>query len=376
MKKILKGMLKKILSAKSNNKKLYAKDSSIVTSLDGVDRFATVKMPYPDHLLLAVSFNCLAKCPHCYLLQQNNDIFLKNTLMSEELFDSVVESPYILHAKKVTFTGGEALLHPQLFDWIKVVSSKGVDNIASITNGLSLLKEKNIENLLNETKLTSFNISLDATTAAEYNSAKGLKNCNFDLICRNIKLLSERFKGTKTRVSGSFVVQYFDSKRVRKVIQFAESLGLHKINLHSLHVIPEQNRMKSPGIQNGALGINEIIEQITSWNDYSTDITVKLPFRYAKKHQYCVSLGRYLCLGATGELAPCCHVPWNSCYGTFDKVDSNLINHSNIKKMRHDFIVSGEKNNNLLMPEPCRYCIKRTSGHLSFFSRSKVWDVY
>lgn len=322
----------------------------------------------PKHLLLAVTFRCMAKCPHCYLLQQDDATFREQPLMQEDLFEMLLSAPFCRDIKKVTFTGGEPLLHPQLPEWVQHVKNAGIATVATITNGMSLQNDKTFERLFALKDLNYINVSLDACNAQEYCEAKGIKHCDFDLICSRIRELSKHAKAMRTRLSGSFVMREFSASRVRHVVQFAEALGFHKINLHALHLVDPAQDGSNPAVSSMAE-----CQRITDCRDYATDLTVKVPVQLADRSYFCPSIARYLCVGATGELAPCCHIPWNSRYGEIPTSLENPINHKNIASMRSAFAAAAESRNENLLPVECRECPKRTVGHLHYSATKKEW---
>ncbi len=333
--------------------------------------FTQGEMPLPRQLLIAATFKCAAKCPHCYLLQQNNDIFGEQTVMAEDLFQRILDSPFIKDISVTTFHGGEALLHPSLFKWMDQAHRRGLPKIKTITNGLSLQNDKIVDNLLERDYLAAFNVSLDAITPEAFCRAKGIKKCDFEKICSQVKRIADRFCDTQTSISGSFVTYQLNAEETRKIIRFGESLGLHNLTLRAFHTATGHLDKQSQAQQ--LREVMSISDQIMNQTDYQLNVKIKLPFEATKPAFYCRSLAHYLCIGANGTLAPCCHIPWDPKYGSFEQAIENPINSPRIVAMREKFVRAAAKNDQDLVPVPCRFCTKRAKGKMLFDAEMKKW---
>lgn len=335
--------------------------------------FTQAKMPHPVELLVAATFKCSAFCPHCYLLQQNRKVFQEQTVMSEQLFQKIMASPFTQNIKRVAFLGGEALLHPSVFKWMTHARQHGIQKITSITNGLSLQDDAIVNQLLEQDNLSLFNISLDSITKEGYCKAKGIKNCDFDKICEQIERITSRFRATQTTISGSFVTKGLDAEEAHRIITFGESLGFDYIKLHAYHEATAQPDAQPYTLHRKKIKL--ISEQIMNRTNYRIDVRIKLPFEAARQDFYCNSLADYLCVGANGFLAPCCHMPWDEKYGHFEKAEYNPINSPCILALREKFIRAAAENNPDILPASCRFCTKRTKGKLSFDAKTKKWSL-
>jgi MoaA/NifB/PqqE/SkfB family radical SAM enzyme len=335
--------------------------------------FTQSEMPLPRRLLIAATYRCTAKCPHCYFLQQNRKLFDEQTVMAENLFQRIMESPYTRNISSMMFGGGEALLHPSLFKWMDQADQRGFPKISAISNGLSLQNDEIVENLLKRDYLDGFNISLDAITQDAYCRAKGIKQCDFEKICQQIKRIADRFRGTQTIISGSFVTTCLNAAETHRIIRFGESLGLQKLFLHAYHEAAGSRTMQSKAQQTKE--VLAISDQIMTRTDYQINVRINFPFGATKQMFYCRSLANYLCIGANGFLAPCCHIPWDLKYGHFEQVEDNPINSPPTLALRKKFVRAAAKNNPELLPAACRFCSKRTKGKLLFRAKNKKWTL-
>jgi MoaA/NifB/PqqE/SkfB family radical SAM enzyme len=333
--------------------------------------FTQNEMPLPRDLLIAATFKCTARCPHCYMLQQNRKIFHEQTVMADNLFQQIMDSPYTKNINSIIFAGGEALLHPRLFEWLDHAHLRGFPKISTITNGLSLQNDASVHNLLKRDYLNNFNISLDATTQEAYCRARGIKKCDFEKICKQIKRITGRFNNTQTIISGSFVTLSLNAEETHRIIRFGESLGLQKLTLHAFHEPSNSISMQSQTQQNKE--VMRISDLIMTRTDYQIRVKINLPFGAATQMFFCPSLAYDLCIGANGFLAPCCHIPWDAKYGHFEQIEANPINSPSIVALRAKFVRATEENNPELLPASCRFCPKRTKGRLLFDIKTKKW---
>ena len=89
---------------------------------------------------------CNKSCEYCYLDMNGESLSL------DEIKKVVSE---LENVRKVTITGGEPLIHPQIFDIINFLNKK-TDGINLLTNGIELTDE-------NTTKLENYDIELFIT---------------------------------------------------------------------------------------------------------------------------------------------------------------------------------------------------------------------
>lgn len=96
-----------------------------------------------------VTTDCNEDCKFCFrFLSQNNLSFEDN----KKILDTLVK----INVKKITWTGGEALLFPYLFDLMKLAHDKGITNVL-ITNG-KLLTPERIDKIKDFTDEVTFSI--------------------------------------------------------------------------------------------------------------------------------------------------------------------------------------------------------------------------
>jgi molybdenum cofactor biosynthesis enzyme MoaA len=333
--------------------------------------FRKDESPHPKRLLVATTFDCSASCPHCYLLQQNRKVFAHQVYMGNDLFLQIMDSPFVDAVDSIGFVGGEALLNSHIFDWLSAVSMRNIPEVTLASNGISLQDDKIVDKLLDQEIVTGLNISLDATTKEGFCKARGIGNFDFAKMCFQISRIAERFRNTPTKITGSFVIKNLTAKSLSEIVLFSESLNLHKVRILAFHNATTKKQKKYDlQIEKDYLELENHLKLNCS---YGTDVWIQRPFAYSQKRFYCPSLEKYLCIGANGDLAPCCHMPWDEKYGNFRNASTNPINHPNIRALRNQFIIAKDKNNPDLLPKQCCSCNKRAPDILFYRSKKKKW---
>lgn len=97
-------------------------------------RFTADKKPV---VVWNISRRCNLRCIHCY---SDSDNQLYPGELSEEEGRKLVEDLAEFGSPVLLFSGGEPLMHPSLFEWVRLASSKGMRAVVS-TNGTLLTKE-------------------------------------------------------------------------------------------------------------------------------------------------------------------------------------------------------------------------------------------
>ena len=94
--------------------------------------------PSLRYLLVNVTWLCNLRCEHCYVNQRKE-------FMSFETFKKTVDEFYAIGGLKLMISGGEPLLHPQIWEFLEYARKKPF-RIVLLTNGL-LIGEKEAERL-------------------------------------------------------------------------------------------------------------------------------------------------------------------------------------------------------------------------------------
>jgi MoaA/NifB/PqqE/SkfB family radical SAM enzyme len=148
----------------------------------------------PSVCNIAVTNVCNATCDFCNYAKDKDFVTEKKWLEPERALRALD----ILHSRGVryiTFTGGEPMLHPKMYDLIAAVAERGM-RPTMVTNG-SALTEKNIRELA-ASGLKTLYISIDSPDAEKHEKNRGLPGV-FEKIKAGNALLKEL--GIKTVAS-------------------------------------------------------------------------------------------------------------------------------------------------------------------------------
>lgn len=137
-------------------------------------------LSYPLTSSLRINNSCNFKCIHCYVDKKQDNITL-------EQFRTVIKNLNDLQIKLCILTGGETLLHPQLFELLDYAKSHFKGELILNTNGYLLNKEK--MHKLAKYNLKHLHISLDGSKTV-HDSIRGQEN-SYDKVIECCKLAKE-----------------------------------------------------------------------------------------------------------------------------------------------------------------------------------------
>lgn len=93
---------------------------------------------YLMNLTIELTTACNLKCCHCYVQDRSNKTCIK--YLDKGLAKKVIDEALELKAVSITLTGGEPLLHPDVFDIAKFIKQKGFF-LTLKTNGTLITKD-------------------------------------------------------------------------------------------------------------------------------------------------------------------------------------------------------------------------------------------
>ncbi len=177
---------------------------------------------FPLMVVVAASYVCNARCPHCPYTQSTIRQSYRDTpFIASDLFKKIADECGEHNAYLRVSGGGEPLLHPQIVELIEYAKSVGA-RVGLITNG-SLLTPERVGRLL-AANTDAIEISADAADRDTYSGIRvGL---NFDKLIRNVRYLMNKRNETKssTKVVASIVNQKAVAGKLESIVAFWSEL--------------------------------------------------------------------------------------------------------------------------------------------------------
>ena len=155
----------------------------------------------------------------------------KSGEMSEEIWEAL--RSYLPETASIDFTGGgEPLLHPKLADWIREANASGC-RTGFLTNGLILNREKSLQFI--QAGIDWIGFSVDGATAEVYERIR--KGADFNVLCKNIKTISDLRTNKKPLLIINFVMMPDNIQDLENIVDLASDLGVSRINFKQCDVI-------------------------------------------------------------------------------------------------------------------------------------------
>lgn len=239
----------------------------------------------PSTLSIETSGKCQLACPECHLSSNKNN---KRGFISLELFNKIINSTKKHCIACLLYFQGEAFLHPQIFELIKICNKARIYSI--ISTNACVTKNNWAENVLSS-GLNHLIISLDGFTQTSYNKYR--KNGDLNQVISNLKSLSELLKKEKKshlKVTIQFLAMQHNIHEIPQVKKFAKSLNF-KVSLKSIQI---QDLKK----ENTLLPSQD---KYRRYNKTHNGYQIK-----NKLHNRCKRLHSHPVITSNGDVLPCC----------------------------------------------------------------------
>ena len=176
------------------------------------------------------SLACNLKCIMCPWVDERKNMQQRGH-MSEATWEALL--PHLPEVRSIDFTGGgEPLLQKNLFTWLGQAKASGCE-VGFLTNGL-LLNEEASKRVL-DAGVNWVGFSVDGADKETYDFIR--RGSDFDIICKNIKYLTENRVDTLPLTMINFVIMQTNYHQLEKIIQLAYDLGVDQVNFKQCDVI-------------------------------------------------------------------------------------------------------------------------------------------
>lgn len=247
---------------------------------------------YLSRVHIDISSRCNENCIHCYIPEHK-----KCSLMTEEMFDSILSQCREMNVLNLTISGGEPMLNPSLKSFL--LKCQHYNFSVNILSNLTLLSDELIDIIANN-PLFSIQTSLYAMKP-EIHDAITQRKGSFQKTLNSIKKLHER--NIPLQINCPIMKQNRDC--YKEVLDFAESLNIEADSDYSLF-----------GCYDGSLSnlqcrlsiseIEEIIKEDFNNNSKREKFEESIHSKQTKENDYiCPICKTSLCISNTGNVYPC-----------------------------------------------------------------------
>jgi radical SAM protein with 4Fe4S-binding SPASM domain len=187
------------------------------TPIAAIDRAYEVCVPL--FVTIELTLICNLRCVHCYNFDRSTPTpktTLDNELTPQEIY-ALIDDLAEAGGLEISFSGGEALLHPHLEDFVRH-ARKHQFAVRIKSNGMLLTPER--AERLSEAGVYAIDISLygaDAQTHDAFTTVKG----SFDRTLRGIQAAT----ASGVRVSLSFCLTQSNASQIERMVTMAKELG-------------------------------------------------------------------------------------------------------------------------------------------------------
>lgn len=200
---------------------------------------------FPSQVIIDVTEVCNLACIHCPHPEFKKSEHYAARYLDAALVRKAVDEIATHGAQYVRFTSeGEPLIHPGIYDMLQYAVEKSGTFVTLTTNGTTM-NEKRVQRLI-QSGLHMVDVSIDAFHKKTYDKIR--IDGNFRAVERNVELLLNMARGTKTQVVVSFIKQDLNANEDELFRLFWEHAGATVVirNLHSAAgaVVPVANILR------------------------------------------------------------------------------------------------------------------------------------
>ncbi len=206
-------------------------------------------IPPLSTLYFYMTEGCNLACQHCWLAPKFDEDGSKYPVMDVEMFRNIIQEALPLGLRQVKLTGGEPLLHPNIYEILNILEEFGLF-IWMETNGL--LCDEKMAKQIAATEKPFISVSIDGSTAEVHNKIRGLPDA-FERSLNGIKNLIANRVNTQI----IFSIMRDNIHQYKEMIGLAASLGVASIKFN---IIQPTERGKHLHEHEGDVTVQEYIE--------------------------------------------------------------------------------------------------------------------
>ena len=166
-----------------------------------------------DRLRLVVTAACNINCFYCH----NEGQPKANQFLSDALFTRIVQLVQATPPRSLTFTGGEALLHPHLDQFVRTIKAL-CPSVTLVTNGI-LLDDKRLT-LLVDAGITKIRFGVDSLASEKWRPSSG----SFPALNPKQRIAAIRESGVELELN--IVLTKFNLAEIPEIFRFCAKHGV------------------------------------------------------------------------------------------------------------------------------------------------------
>ncbi len=202
-----------------------------------------------DQIYFYLTEGCNLRCSHCWIQPKYQAEGRSYPALPLDLFRSIIEQARPLGLSAVKLTGGEPLLHPQIYEILELIQIEELDLVVE-TNGVLCTPELARKMAAGRNPFVS--VSLDGADAETHEWVRGVVGC-FEDALQGIRNLV----ATGIQPQIIMTVMRRNQDQMEKIVRLAEKLGADSVKFNILQPIARGEKMHQTG---ETLSIEELIE--------------------------------------------------------------------------------------------------------------------
>jgi SynChlorMet cassette radical SAM/SPASM protein ScmF len=213
---------------------------------------------------------CNLRCRHCWIAPKYQTEKRSYPSLDLDLFQSIIEQAKPLGLSGVKLTGGEPLLHPQIYELLELIRKEDL-GLTVETNGVLCTPE--LASKMASCKNAHVSVSLDGADAETHEWVRGVSGC-FEETLDGIRNLIDA--GFKPQVIMS--VMHRNKDHIEGIVRLAERLGAGSVKFNIVQPSARGETMHELG---EVLSIEELVE-LGDWveNTLSASTGIRLLYSH------------------------------------------------------------------------------------------------
>jgi SynChlorMet cassette radical SAM/SPASM protein ScmF len=191
---------------------------------------------------------CNLRCRHCWISPKFESEGQSWPSLDLSLFRSVIQQAIPLGLSGVKLTGGEPLIHTQIFDIIEYIETKDLA-LTVETNGVACTPE--LAKAMRGCKSALVSVSLDAAEAKTHEWMRGVKG-SFEAAIQGVRNLVD--VGLRPQIIMSLVRRNKD--QMEAIVRLAETLGAESVKFN---VVQPTARGEQMHLEDEVIPVDELI---------------------------------------------------------------------------------------------------------------------